>query len=81
MCSSLVLCAIGSSYALVGLGWGWVANEKHFFFIMMCFELNWRLSPLCQTRRGEIERPLPESGVDAYLTLSRHLFIAVGIYL
>ena len=31
---------------------------------MICFQLNSRVLPWCRTRRGEIKRPLSESGVD-----------------
>ena len=49
------------------------SNEIHFSHEMLCFQLNYSLSPLCRTRREEIKRSLSESGVNTFLTFSWHL--------
>ena len=46
---------------------------KNVFLYNDVFSIELELISLGQTRRGEIERPLPESGVDAFLTLSRRI--------
>ena len=48
-------------------------NEIRFSYEMVCFPLNSSLSPLCRTRRGEIERSLSESGVDTFVMFSSHM--------
>ena len=46
------------------------SNEIRFSHKMLCFQLNYSLSPLSRTRREEIKRSLSESGVDKFLTFS-----------
>ena len=53
---------------------------KTFFLYNDMFSVELDLISGVSNPKGETKRPLPESGVDAFLTLSRHLFIDAAIY-
>ena len=48
--------------------WGKTVSSR-----MLCFQLNWSLSPLWRARREETERCESESGLHVFLTFSWHL--------
>ena len=49
------------------------SHEKLVSYKMLCFQLNWSLSPSWRIRREETERCESESGVHVFLTCSWHL--------
>ena len=54
---------------------------KTFFFCNDVFSIEFEFTTgAVKPEGGKIKRPLPESGVDAFLTLSQHLFKDAAIH-